>query len=312
MSENIYKLIEEGQKPKSSGKPAASSAPKQVSAHKHYNSSAMSSILAPVDGYRGELERKGIKPKNHAKENVERMREQAEANKLRKEAERIEGEIASVKKPTKYDKVEAKALHQDANFEGEKHDFVKAKSTRVETLSELAKKGQAPKPTHKDKVKPSVPKRGDSASSMGVGDDAGRKDYIRENAKAAHTAMPNRKGSQPKAMEKKATPTHHRGEVPEYLKHRKGEIAEEKMYIQQMAAEKEYPPGTRLLPEHERQDTLRILRESKKKAEDELRKMPLVVETFTLKEKKRQLENKLKEIEDAEKLFSQPKVYVEA
>ena len=61
---------------------------------------------------------------------------------------------------------------------------------------------------------------------------------------------------------------------------------------------------------HERLETLRVLNESETLTKNELFSMPLTVQTLAHKKKKNALEAKLKEIEDAVKIFNRPKVFI--
>jgi hypothetical protein len=65
-----------------------------------------------------------------------------------------------------------------------------------------------------------------------------------------------------------------------------------------------------LMPESERLETLKVLNESETLTKNELFAMPLTVETLAQKKKKNALEAKLKEIEDAVKIFNRPKVFI--
>lgn len=77
------------------------------------------------------------------------------------------------------------------------------------------------------------------------------KDFIKEN-KNIKTRAP--KLSPVKVMAQ-APPTYQRGVVPKYLKERKEDTIVE--------IDAECPPGHILLPEEERKETLRVLRQSK-------------------------------------------------
>lgn len=65
---------------------------------------------------------------------------------------------------------------------------------------------------------------------------------------------------------------------------------------------KSIPPGMVLMSEEERQKTLDMLFQSKAKIEEDLRGMPLVVETPSMMNKQNQLYAKLREVEEALKV----------
>lgn len=70
------------------------------------------------------------------------------------------------------------------------------------------------------------------------------------------------------------------------------------------------PPGTRLMPEQERLDTLTDLYESKKEINSALEKLPVVSKTIQMTKHKKELEGKLLQIEKAIETFSKKTVYV--
>ena len=76
------------------------------------------------------------------------------------------------------------------------------------------------------------------------------------------------------------------------------------------APDSDCPDGMTAMPESERVETLRVLQQSEEDAKKELFALPLTVETVALTRKKNSLEAKLKEIEDAKKIFSRAKVYI--
>lgn len=66
----------------------------------------------------------------------------------------------------------------------------------------------------------------------------------------------------------------------------------------------------RLLPEEERLETLAILERNKHDVERALQGLPIIIETPSQIRRKDELEKRLKEIEDAFKVFSRSKVLV--
>lgn len=102
------------------------------------------------------------------------------------------------------------------------------------------------------------------------------------------------------------------GKVPKYLQKRQEELRQEEEVARQLAdIDMDCPSGMRLLPEAERVETLKILEQNKEKVTAEVGAMPFVVDTHGLKKRKQALENKLKDIDEAVKIFSRRKVYVE-
>ena len=70
------------------------------------------------------------------------------------------------------------------------------------------------------------------------------------------------------------------------------------------------PPGTRLLSEDERLETLNNLKASKTEVEKLISKMPLSMRTLALQQRKTELEKKVDELDKAIATFSRPKVYI--
>lgn len=100
------------------------------------------------------------------------------------------------------------------------------------------------------------------------------------------------------------------GNVPSYLQDRKEEWAEAEERRRAEMPDPDCPPGMTLMPEEERQETLKQLQDSEKQVQQALYKLPLHVTTLGLKKKKEALEAKLREIENAKSIFSRPKVFI--
>lgn len=66
-----------------------------------------------------------------------------------------------------------------------------------------------------------------------------------------------------------------------------------------------------LMPEAERLETLQALQASREEAKAAMQRLPLLIETLGQKKRKEALDNKMKELEDAIKIFTRPKVYVQ-
>lgn len=70
------------------------------------------------------------------------------------------------------------------------------------------------------------------------------------------------------------------------------------------------PPGTRLMEEQERLDTLKDLADSKREINTALEKLPVVSKTLAMEKHKKDLEIKLNRIEKAIETFSKKTVYI--
>ena len=133
------------------------------------------------------------------------------------------------------------------------------------------------------------------------------KDFIRQNRKSVQ-AMRSKKVE--KAPEQLFKEKENYGKLPRYLLERKIQLAEEYERRREDERMALAPPGTRVMPEDERLRTLEMLESNKLEVEKHLKLLPFVVETPSQIKAKTQLENRLKEIEDAERMFSRPIVYV--
>ena len=133
------------------------------------------------------------------------------------------------------------------------------------------------------------------------------KDFIRQN-KSALAGMKSKK------LDKKNAETflekENFGKLPRYLIQRKLQLAEDYERRRELEREALAPPGTRLMPEDERLQTLEMLEQNKEEVERHLKSLPFVVETPSQIKAKTNLEKRLQEIEDAQRLFSRRMVFV--
>ena len=70
------------------------------------------------------------------------------------------------------------------------------------------------------------------------------------------------------------------------------------------------PPGTRLIPEEERVQTLEELHATKRELNNLLGQLPISMRSDALQKKKRDLEERLEKVENGINLFSRRLVYV--
>ena len=117
-----------------------------------------------------------------------------------------------------------------------------------------------------------------------------------------------------KRAETEAEPARHSefGAVPQYIIDRREQWAAEEKRRREAAPDPNCPPGMTVMSEQERIETLDILKESEKEAQELLHKLPLHATTQRMKKRKDALEAKLKEIEAAKKILSKKVVYVKA
>ena len=103
------------------------------------------------------------------------------------------------------------------------------------------------------------------------------------------------------------------GRVPDYLVERKLELAERERERREKEERAHIPPGMRVLPEDERLRTLEILAENRQDVEEKLLALPIAKDgTPVVHRRKAELEARLAEIEDAQRIFGRSTVLVRA
>lgn len=140
-------------------------------------------------------------------------------------------------------------------------------------------------------------------------------DFIRVNGISAKRQTMKRSPSvnaldELKKKEEEEYNKHRKGEVPKYLQVRKEHWKKTEEERIANTPDPEMPPGHRLLPEKERQETLKLLLTKEKELVSELSALPLRMDTFRIRSQKQELENKIAEIDEAKKIFNRPKVFV--
>lgn len=126
-----------------------------------------------------------------------------------------------------------------------------------------------------------------------------------------NTALVKKQQQQDKAGRDQEMETHKNyGKVPRYIQ--KYDRKREELHVQKMIEEEraKHPPGTRLMPEEERLETLKDLKESRKEINTAIEKMPVVSRTIAGEKLKRELEDKLVRVDRAIETFEKKVVYV--
>ena len=103
-------------------------------------------------------------------------------------------------------------------------------------------------------------------------------------------------------------PSYIRGQLPKYLVARKAE--EQRRLEAEEQFDPECPPNHTPLPDHERRNTLHLLKKSQADIMREMSMLPVAQDTLRVRKLYQELEGKLNQIEEGLKIFSQPKVYV--
>ncbi|CDW80069.1 UNKNOWN [Stylonychia lemnae] len=251
---------------------------------------AIADFLNPVNGYRGQLELMGKKPKDHRKENLKLIKQKEEENKkLEEEKAKGKGEPWKMKK---FQNIQSK---------------VKETLSQTDNQSRPQTAVSRPQTAVSRKDKPAHVAFGRSTSQNNSEDFEYKNTEDKENEQSEYNKIEytdNQSEHQPIEKHKNF------GKVPAYIEKYKEEhkIAEEKK--QEEKAKSNIPEGTRLMGEDERVKTLEELNLEKRQISDLIFSMPLSMKTEALKNKKRELEQKLIEIERAITTFSRKVVYI--
>ncbi|CAH1168817.1 unnamed protein product [Phyllotreta striolata] len=140
------------------------------------------------------------------------------------------------------------------------------------------------------------PMEGDSLEAEEY--DNKKRDYVKENMS---NLKPKPVKPSPVKIHADPPPTYQKGVLPKYLQDKKTENTED---------DDQCPPGHVLLPESERKETLRVLRQSYADRIQELNCLPVRSDTLRVRKKKMEIEEELKKIDSGIKVFQRPKVYV--
>lgn len=270
---------------------------------RHSSGSGVSSILQPVNGVRDAMRRKGKAPRDHARDNIRAMRAQQRNNRMARE--------------------EAAAADRDAGFKMRRFKNVKSRVDRSGAAKDEASGSSPPQPRKKFLRKGSklgadclpAPKpfrrpgqrkaRVPRATEQALIAPRSQTNFLDANAREIIHAAPVRR-------EEAKEETKHKefGHVPAYLQRRKMREAAQEADRIAHAPDPDCPPGMTLMPEGERQETLRVLRATLDDVKGQMQRLPLTIETPSQIRRKNALEAKFKEVEDAVKIFSRPKVFV--
>ncbi|KAJ3295352.1 hypothetical protein HK104_002769 [Borealophlyctis nickersoniae] len=245
---------------------------------RHMAGTAVGMLLQPSRGLRDDIVRRGGTPKDHTRENVQRLRELAKVQKAKKEE---------------------RAKPPPAPFKMKQFEHVPAK---LETRRKASSDGLASLDSTPESSRPST------ASSRSSGGSESRKNFIQLNAAKAKAPTPQRT---PKSPEVKEVGRKTRiGEIPKYLVDRKVQWAEQEKNRLLKLEDQKIPSGMMIMPENERLETLRFLQQSREEFMEELSKFPVIVELPSMKRRKAEIEKRLGEVEAAVDLFSRKIVMV--
>mmetsp|Transcript_20321 Transcript_20321/g.47485 ORF Transcript_20321/g.47485 Transcript_20321/m.47485 type:complete len:339 (+) Transcript_20321:24-1040(+) len=333
--ESIFKLVQEG--PRANHQVIHRVAVPQKGKDPHWGQmDQVAGILAPSNA-RDEMVRKGLQPKDHIRQYRDAVKQDSEINRLKKE---IEAAGASEpKRSQKYAHVKStigttlRTMSQGSLIQ--RDDDIQLDSPEIPGLSrrtenlhvDVDSKGrQAPKrepiagrrasvgntgaraaKTDRDRgpSKAAVPR----ATEARARPEASAKNFVLDNfqaAPAAYRPPPEKKVSK----QDKHLASHVQGKVPDYLKDRKMEIEERKRREALAARPPDAPPGLRLLPNDERQETLAALNSKKAELEKQYSQLSMTSTTVSANQRRKGLDDQLREVEGAIAIFSKTKVFV--
>ncbi|ORX52123.1 hypothetical protein BCR36DRAFT_411573 [Piromyces finnis] len=267
-------------------------------AQKQSSGSAVKSILCPTNGIRDEIRRKGGVPKNHAKENYMRIKLQEQAYKEKKMMEAIPKpqpfklkQFSNVSSKISTRRTSPNESRITSGMTTPKNASAAAKAAELNMMDELQERFNQLNllKTHSN-------------------DNYRNKNFIKENK------ISIQKKIQQKNTPKKETKELHRktkiGTIPQYLINRKQKWQEEQRKIMEKEQQGYIPEDMMVLPETDRLETLEYLNKNKTIILDEIRKFPITSETLRIKTRKKELTDKIEEIDKAIEMFSQKRVLV--
>lgn len=141
------------------------------------------------------------------------------------------------------------------------------------------------------------------------------RNFLAENitkASQIHVKKPQSLIEQKKAKDRQEAKlaNHKRGAVPQYLRERQEQWKQEDAERLASLPDPSVPPGHIRMPNHQRIETLQILKNHHKELLAELQSLSVTADTLRVRTRRAELENKLTEIDDALKIFSRPNVYI--
>lgn len=272
---------------------------------------AIADILCPDNGYRGKMERLGIKQKDFIKENTRDIRHLQQKIKHDKIEDIKLNEPKELYKMEQFKNVSSKLF----SYENDENS-INQKNVNVEFLTKGISEMRREKIRIQNKLErqqletkfqdsPQSPRKPALPHGTAKLKPRRNSDFIRLNLTEVLKMSP------PK-HEMIEEPFKHEdfGRLPKYLEQMKAKSHALKEEARQRATDPDCPKGMKLMPDDERLKTLDILIGNKEEIMKQYGKLPFVVETPSMLKRRAALEEKLKEIEHAIQLFSKPRVYV--
>ncbi|XP_041363880.1 enkurin domain-containing protein 1-like [Gigantopelta aegis] len=246
--------------------------------------------------------------KDHLRENVRRMRQIQRLSKKREQE--AHQPVKGIWKSEKYATVESRIkaeIQKPSTPRPSSATFLRAHS-RAGPPVKIESRPCTPDPSDKTSVPPASTANNVKLIRHDI-------DFIKVNGRGArHATIPRARSMTSlddfKKKELESYKSHEFGEVPKYLKCRKNQWKKEEEERIANTPDPAMPPGHKVMPNSEREDTLALLKQKQKELIHQLGALPLRNDTFRIRTCKQELETKLAELEEAIKIFSRPKVFV--
>eukprot|EP00389_Voromonas_pontica_P009889 GDKH01015024.1.p1 GENE.GDKH01015024.1~~GDKH01015024.1.p1 ORF type:complete len:309 (-),score=37.73 GDKH01015024.1:204-1130(-) len=291
--------------------------------------SQMDSVIRPVNGVREEMLRRGVNPKDFAKQNVSLLKQAQERNRhirnLHEEQASQEPFVMSrfkTAKPLVYEQPRGVSTENA-------RPFLKAHSGNVAGSVPIGKRaspaeaaGELPVSAIQSsagaklrpKPRPTVPR---ASEALPVTRQPNNKDYIRDNARRA-VQLDSKPGDAPRVPARLQVAPPDRaelhpefGRLPKYIEQFRSDETDKKLRAEAEAARRAIPDGYRVLGEAERLETLATLQKKREEVEKEAGRLPLRIETVGQKRRQAELQRRLDELDGAVKVFEKKTVLVE-
>jgi len=283
-------------------------------AGKRYADRSKSSIISHLlnddaDNCRRQMEQRGIRPKNHHRDNLKNI---AKIQKLAKQQEEEELKRLSRagRKNPKYSKVDSKLKQTimgsaKSTTTKQSTDFIARNKSQIQSASTSNALANHKKHKMPTKRKPAIPTRS-ALCQVSVERKGEHKDFVAMNK--LNGQQMHRKPEEKVAV--KFVDKEDYGKVPQYMVQRKIEKEAMAQRMREEAQRRKIPPGMRKMDDDEREETLRILECNKKEVLQSIKNLPLVIETPSMIRYQGELNEKMKQIEDTIAIFNKPTVFV--
>jgi len=312
---------------------------RKISQKYNARGSQVGDLLNPVRGYRDTLVRKGVMPRDHARDNARQLREMQANNRVRKQQQQEAARHTKKFTLKQFRGVSSRfrdgGAADGASVSGgasaaaprKTHEFVRKGQGRGGTPQKKTRPGRGRKENNRRSTGDAGggggsgvgggPRRGGGARKAALPATAGviaprsSVNYVRQNqADADASAPPLRAGGGGRGAAAGGVGKRDYGKVPTYLKERRAELEAAAEERRRNMPDEDCPPGMTMLPEEERVSTLAILTKSLAECKKQLGQMPLLIETHGQRKRQEALDDKMRELEEAIKIFGRDKVFV--